>query len=120
MKRNQVIILWVIVILIVWLIIRDKVKFGSDTTTTTTTEKTTTSITSYRGTSTHSGNGTATSFQIPHLLGRKPSFVQITAVSPDAADFKNVQYDELLITVFYEVAPPAGNSNITYNWFATL
>ncbi|AYQ31981.1 hypothetical protein [Runella sp. SP2] len=124
-NRNNEFLIWALIVLVVvilWFILRDKLKWvTTDTTTPRTTAKTATEQTrSYSGTSTHSGTGTATSFSVPHLLGEKPVFVQITATSNDAGNYDHVEADTKLITVFYKVAPPEGVNNVTFNWFASL
>jgi hypothetical protein len=126
-NRNNEFLIWallVIAVIILWFVLRDKLKFVTADTTTTTTPTTAKTaneqLKSYSGTATHNGTGTATSFSVPHLLGEKPTFVQITPTSNDAAGFDHVEADAKIITVFYTVAPPEGTNNVTFNWFATL
>lgn len=123
-NRNNEFLIWALVVLVVvilYFILRDKLKWATTETTTPTTSKTATEQTrSYSGTSTHNGTGTATSFSVPHLLGEKPVFVQITPTSGDAGNYDHVEADTKLITVFYKVAPPEGTNNVTFNWLATL
>jgi len=70
------------------------------------------------GSSTQSGTGAATSFNIAHGLGAIPTY--FSAVANNAAT-SNIQYitaDATNITVFYSVAPANGTNNLTWKWFA--
>ncbi|MCA0234168.1 MAG: hypothetical protein LCH91_27165 [Bacteroidetes bacterium] len=113
-----------VVVVLLYLYFKDRklnVTVETNTPPTTTTGKTANEQTrSYSGTSTHNGTGTATSFSVPHLLGEKPVFVQVTPTSGESGNYDHVEYDTKLITVFYKVAPPEGTNNVTFNWFATL
>lgn len=125
-KQDNTILIWALIVLavvILFFVLRDKLKWVTTETTTTPTitAKTATEQTkSYSGSSTHNGTGTATSFSVPHLLGEKPVFVQITPTGSDSGNYDHVEYDAKLITVFYKVAPQQGTNNVTFNWFATL
>jgi len=78
----------------------------------------TASTTLYKGTSTQSATGTATSYTIPHGVGTAPTFATVQAMSDDASLIKSIIYDGTNITVNYDVAPPSGSSNLVFNWLA--
>ena len=78
----------------------------------------TASTTLYKGTSTQSATGTATSYTIAHGAGTTPTFATVTPMSDDATLIKKVTYDATNITVEYDVAPLAGSSNLVFNWLA--
>ena len=70
-------------------------------------------------TSLASGNGVQTVFTIPHGIPGTPSAV-VTPRSADAAGAFYVTTDATNITITYLAAPPAGVSNLGWNWRADL
>lgn len=69
------------------------------------------------GTSTQSGNGTSTSFTIPHTLGAVPTYANAVPKTAAAGNISYQTWDATNITVFYSVAPVAGTNNL--NWAFT-
>jgi len=67
---------------------------------------------------TASGDGSTTSFTIPHGLLVKPGSVAVTACSADAAGDYYVSWDADNIYVDYKTAPPSGTDNIKLCWRA--
>jgi hypothetical protein len=72
------------------------------------------------GVSTKSGNGSLTSFTIPHGITGTPSFIFVGAGSSDAKNISYYTADATNITVNYDVAPPTGTNNLKLNWEARL
>lgn len=70
------------------------------------------------GTNTQSGNGTATSFSIPHGLGTTPTYWNAVAISAAAGNISYVTANSTNIIVFYSVAPASGTNNLSWNWIA--
>ena len=68
------------------------------------------------GSFTASGNGTATSFLIPHGLTARPSFFTVQATTADAANVSYVSADNTNIVVHYATAPTVGSANLSWNW----
>lgn len=69
------------------------------------------------GTAILSGNGTATSFTIPHGLGSVPSFRSAVAGNAASGNISYVTADSTNITINYAVAPASGTNNLSINWF---
>lgn len=70
------------------------------------------------GSNTQSGNGIATSFNIPHGLGTTPTYWNAVATSAPAGNISYVTADATNIIVFYSVAPSTGTNNLKWNWIA--
>lgn len=68
------------------------------------------------GTSTQSGNGILTSFNIPHGLGITPIYYNAVATSAAAGNISYVTADATNIIVNYVVAPASGTNNLSWNW----
>ena len=62
-----------------------------------------------------SSDGLTLSFSFPHGVGSTPSSVVLTNVSLDAMGYSHITYDSINITVNYQVAPPVGTNNLTFN-----
>lgn len=78
------------------------------------------SYTEGKGSSTKSGDASATTFPISHGLGSPPGFYTVTPTSTDAdADFY-LTADSTSITVNYPFPPPSGTNNLTYVWRAAI
>lgn len=78
------------------------------------------SYTEGKGSSTKSGDASATTFTIAHGLGSAPGFYVVTPTSSDAnADFW-LTVDSTNITVNYPFPPPSGTNNLTYVWRAAI
>ncbi len=73
--------------------------------------------TSNRGTATFTGDGTATSFTIPHKLVASPQEADVTAGSPAAAAPSYTTWDGTSITVTF-LTPPANGATVKVNWRA--
>jgi hypothetical protein len=65
-------------------------------------------------TSTQSGNGSATSFNIPHGLTAAPSSFSVTANSAAAGGISYVTADATNIVVRYVAAPASGTNNLVF------
>ncbi len=72
------------------------------------------------GIATFSGDGTTTTFTIPHGLVAEPKVVQVTPLSADASGQFYVTKDATNIYVNYITAPPAGTNNIVLSWYAEV
>ena len=72
------------------------------------------------GTATFSGDGSKTSFTIPHGLISAPSEWYITPTSPDAAGEYYVTADDQNLTINFKTAPPAGTDNLKFKWRAYI
>lgn len=70
------------------------------------------------GTASQSGNGTETTFQIPHSLNAAPACYAITPLTEDAAASFWVTADATNLTITYKTAPAAGTVNLRWNWLA--
>lgn len=63
-----------------------------------------------------SGDGTATTFTLPHSLGSSPTSVSVQPMSVDgSADFYVSKKTSSAVEVTYETAPPSGTDNLTYD-----
>jgi len=67
---------------------------------------------------TFNGNGSNTTFTIPHGLGATPLFVNVTPGSNDAKGNFYVTADANNIMVTYAAAPPSGSNNVVLWWEA--
>lgn len=65
-----------------------------------------------------SGDGSTTEFLIGHGLSAKPDVVIVGAGSPDAKDISHWTVDDTYIHVFFSVAPPSGENNVSIWWLA--
>jgi parallel beta-helix repeat protein len=72
------------------------------------------------GTATFSGNGSTTTFNIPHGLASTPKMAVVTAGSNGAKGDFYVTYDATNIIVTYATAPPTGTNNVVLNWYAEV
>ncbi len=70
------------------------------------------------GSSTQSGNGTSTSFNIPHGLGTTPTYWNAVAISQAAGNISYITANSTNIIVNYAVAPATGTNNLAWNWIA--
>jgi len=77
-------------------------------------------VTENSGTATFSGDGTTTSFTIPHGLASTPTVVKLEAKSADAAGDKYWTADATNITVTFLTPPPAGTDNVVLSWKAEV
>jgi hypothetical protein len=77
-------------------------------------------VTENRGVAIFSGNGTQTTFTIPHGLSGTPSSWRVEAGSSDAKGDKYVTADATNLTVVFATAPPAGTNNVVLVWSAEL
>lgn len=73
-----------------------------------------------KGSTTKSGDASATTFTQAHGLAGTPTFYTVTPTSEDAKGPFWVTIDATNITINYSFAPPTGTSNLTYNWRAAL
>ncbi|PAF31853.1 right-handed parallel beta-helix repeat-containing protein [Paenibacillus sp. 7516] len=73
---------------------------------------------SQKGRFTGSGNGSATTFTIPHGLSGTPTFLNVTAGSTAARGDYFVSADATNITVTYGTAPVSGTNNVVLYWDA--
>ena len=72
------------------------------------------------GVSTQSGDGTTTTFTIPHGLVAAPSKYEVTPLSSDARDKFDVSVDDTNITITYATAPASGTDNLKWYWKAEV
>jgi parallel beta-helix repeat protein len=77
-------------------------------------------VTENGGTATFSGNGTTTTFTIPHGLAGTPKSWRVEAGSADAKGDKYVTADATNLTVTFATAPPAGTNNVVLVWQAEM
>ena len=68
------------------------------------------------GSQTFSGDGSTTSFNIPHGLGSTPSAWTVEPTSDDASGYSHSTADATNITVEFDTAPPSGTDNVTFNY----
>jgi len=66
-----------------------------------------------------SGTGLATSFNIPHGITGTPKAIVMEG-SSDATGIDYITIDSTNITVHYTIAPSSGTNNLTYYWIASL
>lgn len=78
------------------------------------------SYTEGKGTSTRSGDASATTFTIAHGLGSAPGYYAVTPTSTDADSDFYLTVDPTNITVNYPFPPPQGTDNLTYVWRAAI
>lgn len=72
-----------------------------------------------QGSDTQSGDGSTTTFQIPHGLGNAPTSVNVTPQSSAAADkFWVSGYDGTNITLEYAAAPASATDNLAWSFQA--
>jgi len=72
------------------------------------------------GKSIQSGDGTTTTFLIPHSLGGTPVYVYAESGSSDASGIKYRTADATNIIIVYDIAPPAGTNNLIFYWSTKL
>jgi hypothetical protein len=75
-----------------------------------------------KGKATFSGNGSTTSFVIPHGLwaGYTPRYWNVVKASNITQDIEYVTADGTNLTVVFESAPPAGTNNVVLSWEAEV
>ena len=71
-----------------------------------------------KGSFTASGDGTKTSFKIPHNLKTVPVSVRLTPASAAAAAPYYVTADQDELTITFLTAPADGANNISFYWTA--
>jgi hypothetical protein len=72
------------------------------------------------GVATFSGDGTRTTFTIPHGLAGTPKSWRVEAGSADARGDKYVTADATNLYVTFATAPPAGTNNVVLVWQAEV
>jgi hypothetical protein len=77
-------------------------------------------ITENSGRAIFSGNGTQTTFTIPHGLVATPTSYRVEAASSDAKGDKYVTADATNLYVTFATAPPAGTNNVVLVWQAEV
>jgi len=77
-------------------------------------------VTENSGVATFSGDGSTTTFQIPHGLVKAPSKYGVTPLTPDAQAAFTVSVDDTYITITFDTAPPSGTDNLKFGWWAEL
>jgi parallel beta-helix repeat protein len=77
-------------------------------------------VTENSGTATFSGNGSQTSFTIPHGLAGTPKSWRVEAGSAGAKGDKYVTADATNLTVTFATAPPTGSNNVVLVWSAEM
>jgi hypothetical protein len=77
-------------------------------------------VTENSGTATFSGDGSTTTFNIPHGLASTPKSYHVEAGSADAKGDKYVTADATNLTVTFATAPPAGTNNVVLVWSAEV
>jgi len=73
-----------------------------------------------RGIATFSGDGTTTTFNIPHKLSSTPSKYIVSPLTPDAHASKTITADATNIVITFATAPPAGTNNLKFGWYAEV
>ena len=73
-----------------------------------------------RGKLVASGNGSQTSWSIPHGMPLPPVWANATAGDPAVADGQYIQYDGTNLIINYKTAPAAGSNNVVVNWELSL
>jgi len=72
------------------------------------------------GVETFSGDGTTTTFNIPHGLILAPTKYVVSPLTPDADAARTITADDTNIIVTYVTAPPAGTDNLKFGWYAEV
>lgn len=70
------------------------------------------------GESTRSGDGSTTTFYIPHNLEVDPAWVNVEAQSIDASADRQVRHTSTNIIIEYSAAPASGSGNLEWEWAA--
>lgn len=73
---------------------------------------------SNRGTATFSGNGSNTTFAIPHNLASSPSFAQVSPNTSAANGSYHVTVDSTNVNAIFSPAPASGSNNVILYWQA--
>jgi len=69
------------------------------------------------GSASFTGDGTTTTFQIPHGLGTTPVSIAVSKGAPNLPDIDHITADSINIQVVFK-APPAAGSTIQLWWMA--
>jgi len=72
-------------------------------------------VDSAKKTATFSSNGLTLSFSFNHGAGTTPTSVVITNTSADAKGYSHITVNSTQVTVNYDIAPPVGTNNLTFN-----
>jgi len=72
------------------------------------------------GIATFSGDGSTTTFSIPHGLVSTPSKYGVSPLTPDADAPRTITVDATNITITFSTAPPSGTDNIKFGWWARV
>jgi hypothetical protein len=64
------------------------------------------------------GNAVQTVFNIPHGLGSTPAFISVEPASADAFGSFTRTKDATNVIITYQIAPPSGFGNVTFQWGA--
>jgi len=72
------------------------------------------------GVATFSGDGSTTTFNIPHRLSSTPTKYIVTPLTPDAHASKTITVDATNIVITFATAPPAGTNNLKFGWYAEV
>ena len=73
-----------------------------------------------KGIATFSGDGSTTTFNIPHGLLSAPSVYNVSPLTPDADAPRTVTADASNIIITYSTAPPSGTDNLKFYWEAKV
>lgn len=65
-----------------------------------------------------SGDGSSTTFNIPHGLGSTPSVWNVTPTSSDASGLSYVTADSSNLILNFDSAPPSNMNNVSVTWLA--
>lgn len=68
------------------------------------------------GSYTTSANDIDQIFYVPHGMGSTPSYFNVIATSPRAADVSYITANNTYIIIHYTSAPFAGTNNLSWNW----
>lgn len=72
----------------------------------------------YKGSSTQSATIYATTYSIPHGIGKIPSYYNVNATSLAAAGFRYITADDTNIYIHYATPPNTGSNNLSWTWMA--
>jgi len=64
------------------------------------------------------GDGSTTTFNIPHGLGAAPASAVVQKAAPDLPDVDYILADDTNITVIFKTPPPSGTENVRLYWAA--
>jgi len=77
-------------------------------------------VTENEGIATFSGDGSTTTFNIPHGLADTPSKYGVSPLTPDADASRTITADVTNITITFDTAPPSGTDNLKFGWWARV